>query len=358
MQNTATPLSIGAKIEAGGQWASLVDGSLTPPIIVRGVIPQSVIEAEYRRGMEAIQSPTSDLLPTLAVKTVEADPSGQHVLVTTASEVTLMSQTGAVQDTFKCTGCGTLNHAVFGPNSVGDSLEIYIGGSLKYRRIGNEVSVEALAAREYQDRGVMFGTPVVVDSAGYGDFWNIGDASAAMSVVKQFAGYIRRGTYAAATFAYPGQTWIGESDSLTVFDGGIAATAVTITGAHTNISNIAAKTTPGSGSAFDAFYFNAHDITGSNLRAIQSDDDCYIVNGERIMLTGLRGSNCDDEGMIVQAASDRSIFNRIFIKDQGGTSVQVDAGAVSNVIDTYQLDGSPTDAGTLTAWGDGSSAGY
>ncbi|MBU2527540.1 MAG: hypothetical protein KKC03_13165 [Bacteroidetes bacterium] len=192
---TLDNVRVGCLNQNSGGNSNYYDGDITPPVFTKNILVASIVSEIHKNGQEAIQSPTSDLLPTLAVKAIEADPSGQHVLVTSANEVTLMSQTGAVQDTFKCTGCGTLNHAVFGPKSVGDSLEIYIGGSLKYRRIGNEVSVEALAAREYQDRSVMFGSTLEADSAGYGNFWKIQDMLNAASVVNTKAGHVKAGTY-------------------------------------------------------------------------------------------------------------------------------------------------------------------
>ena len=329
MENLTAPLTIGARIVPGGAVGNFCKSETSPPIIVRGVIPQSVIEAEYRRGNEAIQSPTSDLLPTLAVKTLDVDKSGQHVLVTSANEVTLMSQTGAVQDTFKCTSCGTLNHAVFGPNSVGDSLEIYIGGSLKYRRIGNEVSVEALAAREYQDRSVMFGPVLEADSAGYGNFWKIQDMLSAASVVNARAGHVKGGRYNDPITSIPlGFKLWGDGVKTLVTNANLTTSpALTVATDSVNVRDMAFQTAPaGVGGGQNA-------VLWSGKRGMM--ENCIVRNADNIGLsiTGSfwRGSmvtvNAADSYGASIAAGHFMLMNPVF--SSGASSVVMTAAADS-----------------------------
>jgi len=157
---------------------------------------------------------------------------------------------------------------------------------------------------------------------------------------------LTRGTYAENVVLAAPITVQGVGDSLSVIDGGIAGAALTVSGADVTLRNIGAKTTPGGGTAYDPFVFTGARVRGEFLRAMGSDDDCFVNTSTGAMFSHLSLHRCDDDGLYLPGSTaDNGQYSLVRVQDQGGNSVEILSGADNNLIVPARLDGEPADAG-------------
>lgn len=321
-------------------------GDMVPPVIIRGsTLTGSQRQDAIVRGLKFIESPTPDTLRTGGdVDDIATD--GHYLYLVDEATVEVRGIEGALVDTFKCAGCGTI--ASIEPYPVGtDSFGFIAGGSGGFRTVVADAKVFDLT-RQYTSsfRGIGAG-PIIADTAGNGHVWKIQDGlDAASSVGIRTVRAPYKGTFAEnVVISNAGVTLECGGDSTTVVDGTTAGHGISVTGADAAVRDCGAKTTKGGGTAFDAWNITGARFTGINLRALGSDDDCFSLNAVHMSLMGIRAHRCDDEGVETGTSFDKSQISHLTTIGQVGTSLQLVSGADNNTI-SGKLDGTPTDAGS------------
>uniref|UniRef100_A0A6M3IMR0 Putative lectin/glucanase superfamily protein n=1 Tax=viral metagenome TaxID=1070528 RepID=A0A6M3IMR0_9ZZZZ len=345
LQDEDDVFSIGGWPESGSM-SSFFDGRITGAFLSSTVMSAAEIAADYQRGLKFIESPTPD---TLYVAPTGITAKDGLVYLWSASHVEVRDQGGALADTFRCTGCATIQTVAPWPTRT-DSLAFRIGGSGGIRDVTPNAKLMDLATAEPSGSSRFKGINgvVVADSAGNGDAWTVTDAvnmaaNVGIPVVRMKKGTIND----VVTMSTAGMTLEGAGDSVSVINGGITGTALTVSGADVTVRNIGAQTTPGGGFTYDAFVVTGARFHGSFLRAMGSDDDCMVIGGVDFILTDSRFNRCNDEGIFLYGANeDNGIISNVTVKDQDGTSLSIVSGSDNHVIGPVRLDGTPTNAGT------------
>ena len=326
-----------------------VTNSMTNFVLTKTALSAETIASLYADDLRYVNSPTPDTLYSASQHRVKVNPiSGQFLLMDTTrttSVVEIHDKSGALIDTLVCTNCGRGRDADFIRIPGLDSTAMVFGGKLGYRVVAPDPRVSDLALASWPTWSANYigNGPAVVDSTGHGDFWTLNDAVAAMNNVGQNFVRVMLGTYPAATISQAGMVIEGAGDTLTVFDGLAAAAGLTVSGADVTIRNLGAKTTPGGGSAFDAFSLASARLRGSFLTAMGSDDDCFAITANQMILTGIRAHRCDDVGILLTPMDNGMVAGEV--QNQSGASVSLSAASDRNIIGPIRTDGAITDTG-------------
>jgi len=351
IQDSGTNLALGCFMSSGAA-ALGFPGYISGAFLSSSVMSAQQIVDAYGSGLALINSPYPDTLYTASQHRVNINPiSGQFLLMDTTrttSVVEIRDKHGALIDTLVCTGCGRGRDADFISIPGIDSTAVVFGGTLGYRVVTPDPRVVALAQASWPTHGARYigSGPAILDSTGHGDFWTLNDAVAALNNVGQNLVQVLRGTYPAATISQDGMTVEGAGDTLSVFDGLAAAAGLTISGADVTVRNLGARTTPGGGSAFDAWSITGARFNGEYLRALGSDDDCFVLGASILSLANIRAHRCDDDGLNFGVSLNSRITGEV--QNQSGDAVEIGSSANNNLIGPIRTDGAIKDAGAGT----------
>ena len=350
------PLAIGAEYSGNptysnddGFWYRYFGGRITGVSVSATVMTAQQIQDAYQRGLRMIQSPSPDTLYTAAVTDVTVNPYTGDLCLVHSGSVEIRDKWGALVDTLMCSTCGTIADCDFfriaGVDSLGGGVAF--GGSTGTRIVVPDVRAWDLAQAHYDYTPYVIEQPAVVDSTGFGDFWTLDDAVAAVNNVGRNFVQVLRGTYPSATVSQAGMVVEGAGDTLTVFDGLAAAAGLTVSGADVTVRDLGARTTPGGGGAYDAFLFSgATRLNGSFLRALGADDECfYIFNTNQLDLVDIAAHRCDDEGVLISNSDNNLVTGEV--QNQSGTSVWIVSNSDANIVGPIRTDGAVDDDGTL-----------
>jgi len=317
-------------------------------VLTKTALSAATIAEAYASDLRYINSSFPDTLYSTKQHRVKTNPiTSQFLLMDTTrttSVVEIRDKHGALIDTLVCTACGRGRDADFLHVPGIDSTSIFIGGTLGFRVVTPDPRVVALAQASWPTHGARYigSGPAIVDSSGYGDFWTLDDAVAAVNNVGQNLVQVLRGTYPAATVPQDGMTVEGAGDTLTVFDGLVAAAGLTVSGADVTVRKIGLRSTPGGGGSADGLSVTGARFIGESIRVMGADDDCISLTGTSPYLVDFKAHRCDDEGVLM-ATDNALLIGRV--QDQSGTSILISAGSENNVIQA-RTDGVINDAGS------------
>ena len=229
----------------------------------------------------------------------------------------------------------------------GDSLGITLVTATRTQQIVPDVRMLDLASRTFPFVQPGIGETVVVDSAGIaGIFWAANDAFAAAKNARRGEVYLTAGTQPVSQVLSQDSLKVECAGRKTIFDGGNASIGLSITGSHNFVYDCGAKTTIGGSGGFDAWSITGTNNNLNNVFSPGSDDDGILINGAENQVNESWFYSADDEGAQIGANGDNSIFSNNHVKDQGGTSLLLDAGGDQTVTEDNRLDGAASDGST------------
>ena len=228
-----------------------------------------------------------------------------------------------------------LKGAAFLPDYGQDSAAVVIYGATKTRMVRPQVSLEELAAFDWQA-----GAPKVVrehvllDSSGVGHFWRGNDAVDAGANADKRRIFVMDGTYGPLDLDQS-RIYVECESTQATFDGKAADHGIHVTAPRSVIDGCGAKTTAGGGSAYDGIHVAATGdstkiegvhIADSDDQAISwlfnanvgwilnstvdgADDHCVTPDAQQILVSGNQVRGCGGRGIAVDTGFDVHIVN-------------------------------------------------
>lgn len=369
-RNAAAPVVIGAAWHTSGTPAIPFYGWMEYVTVESGVRPQLLRDGAMAMDRKSIESPSPDTLYAAPTGIVAKDGL---VYLWSASHVEVRDQGGALVDTFRCTGCGTIQTVAPWPTRT-DSLAFRIGGSGGIRDVTPNAKLMDLATAEPSGASNFKGINgvVVLDSAGLGDAWTIRDAAAMAANVGITEIAVGKGTFPDTTTITQDYLHIFGQGRNTLFtnnatDGG---PALIFAGDSLHVENLTFKTdTGGAGGNQDAVTFSGDFPYVKNVTCLDADDDCFNITSSYGTFEGLRVIDADGAGIFL--GDDNNQVHGSVVFSTGSSALAADANAdafqvndnnfgAENVTLHVGADGGIIDGnilGTLQDYGTGNTSG-
>jgi hypothetical protein len=272
--------------------------------IAKGVLSSNEIREMYRAGQAYIESPTPDTLTVSSrLRFAHADWLSGRVVVGDSARAEVRDRTGALIDTFLCSGCGQLFDAKLERTPSADSLALWMVGATGTRRVGMNQRLYNFAAAEWPREEFWVGRgPVVADSSGTGHVWKIQDAIDAAVNVSQRLVRVMRGYYPdPVTSVSAGITIEGSGPGTVIGNANLTTSpALTVAGDSVTVRNLTAHTATGAaGGNQNAVTWSGNYGKAEDLTIRDADDDGLSVTGRFFSASRLNVADADDHGILI-----------------------------------------------------------